>query len=197
MNHSNLRSTLDAMNFQNWEVSSLSPTRIARYFNWNTMHFDKNFFFAIFTFIVSRLSSYSTRGLDRAMFLYIFIRKTRLKSVRDSITFVHIQKFYKICKRYCSIQASSTKRILTIHGYNAALFLMNLLINETNSLASNEILLRICLNSRVQFFNCSCSAAQIELLKLMTLFGRFMNISLVLLGRFSKKFQLREHLKRI
>ena len=35
-------------------------------------------------------------SLDRALFLYIFIREVRLNGVRISITIVHIRKFYKM-----------------------------------------------------------------------------------------------------
>ena len=36
------------------------------------------------------------KSLDRALFLYIFIRKVRSNGVRASITIVHIRKFYKM-----------------------------------------------------------------------------------------------------
>ena len=36
------------------------------------------------------------KRLDRALFLYIFIRKVRSSGVRGSITIVHIRKFYKM-----------------------------------------------------------------------------------------------------
>ena len=36
------------------------------------------------------------KSLDRAIFLYNFIRKVRLSGVRASIAIVHIRKFYKI-----------------------------------------------------------------------------------------------------
>ena len=35
-------------------------------------------------------------SLDRALFLYIFIRKVRLNGVRTSITIVDFRKFYKM-----------------------------------------------------------------------------------------------------
>ena len=35
-------------------------------------------------------------SLDRAIFLYIFMREVRLNGVRASITTVHIRKFYKM-----------------------------------------------------------------------------------------------------
>ena len=35
------------------------------------------------------------KSLDRAIFLYNFIREVRLSGVRASITIVHIRKFYK------------------------------------------------------------------------------------------------------
>ena len=51
-----------------------------------------------------RLSSLSTidllaileKSLDRAIFLYNFIREVRLNGVRASIAIVHIRKFYKM-----------------------------------------------------------------------------------------------------
>ena len=36
------------------------------------------------------------KSLDRALFLYIFIREVRSSGVRASITIVHIRKFYKM-----------------------------------------------------------------------------------------------------
>ena len=36
------------------------------------------------------------KSLDRATFLYIFVREVRLNGVRASIAIVHIRKFYKI-----------------------------------------------------------------------------------------------------
>ena len=36
------------------------------------------------------------KSLDRALFLYNFIREVRLSGVRASIAIVHIRKFYKI-----------------------------------------------------------------------------------------------------
>ena len=36
------------------------------------------------------------KSLDRATFLYIFMRKLRLNGVRASITIVHVRKFYKL-----------------------------------------------------------------------------------------------------
>ena len=36
------------------------------------------------------------KSLDRALFLYIFIREARSSGVRASITFVHVRKFYKM-----------------------------------------------------------------------------------------------------
>ena len=36
------------------------------------------------------------KSLDRALSLYIFIRKVRLSGVRSSITIVHIRKFHKM-----------------------------------------------------------------------------------------------------
>ena len=36
------------------------------------------------------------KSLDRAIFLYIFIREVRLNGVRASIAIVHIRKFYKM-----------------------------------------------------------------------------------------------------
>ena len=35
------------------------------------------------------------KGLDRALFLYIFMHEIRLSGVRASITVVYIRKFYK------------------------------------------------------------------------------------------------------
>ena len=39
------------------------------------------------------------KSLDRALFLYIFIREVRSSGVRASITIVHIRKFYKMQKK--------------------------------------------------------------------------------------------------
>ena len=36
------------------------------------------------------------KSLDRALFLYIFIREVRSSGVKASITIVHIRKFYKM-----------------------------------------------------------------------------------------------------
>ena len=36
------------------------------------------------------------KSLDRAIFLYIFIREVRLNGVRASIAIVHIRKFYEM-----------------------------------------------------------------------------------------------------
>ena len=36
------------------------------------------------------------KGLDRALFLHIFIHEIRSSGVRASITIVHIRKFYKM-----------------------------------------------------------------------------------------------------
>ena len=36
------------------------------------------------------------KSLDRAIFLYILMRKVRLNGVGASITIVHIRKFYKL-----------------------------------------------------------------------------------------------------
>ena len=36
------------------------------------------------------------KSLDRALFLYNFIRKVRSSGVRDSITIMHIRKFLKL-----------------------------------------------------------------------------------------------------
>ena len=45
---------------------------------------------------ISRPFSYSGKSLDRALFLYIFIRKVRSSGVRASIAIVDIRKFYKM-----------------------------------------------------------------------------------------------------
>ena len=42
------------------------------------------------------LSATPQKSLDRALFLYIFIRGVRLSGIRASITIVHIRKFYKL-----------------------------------------------------------------------------------------------------
>ena len=50
----------------------------------------KGFAFAIDLLAILR------KSLDRATFLYIFIREVRLNGVRASIAIVHIRKFYEI-----------------------------------------------------------------------------------------------------
>ena len=42
------------------------------------------------------------KSLDRAIFLYIFMRKVRLNGVGASITIVHIRKFYKLYSTNCN-----------------------------------------------------------------------------------------------
>ena len=42
------------------------------------------------------LSAILRKGLDRAIFLYIFIREVRLSGVRASIAIMHIPKFFKV-----------------------------------------------------------------------------------------------------
>ena len=42
------------------------------------------------------LSAIQEKSLDRALFLYIFIREVRSSGVRSSITIVHMRKFYKV-----------------------------------------------------------------------------------------------------
>ena len=44
------------------------------------------------------------KSLDRALFLYIFIREARSSGVRASIAIVHIRKFYKMHKKNRSIR---------------------------------------------------------------------------------------------
>ena len=45
---------------------------------------------------MNRPFSYSTKSLDRALFLYNFIREVRSSGVRGSITIMQIRKFFKV-----------------------------------------------------------------------------------------------------
>ena len=62
--------------------------------NSNAMHFGKKFLAAILSVI--DLLAILRKSLDRALFLYNFIREVRSSGVRGSITIMHIRKFFKL-----------------------------------------------------------------------------------------------------
>ena len=109
---------------------------------------ESRFFFGSLNRFLIDLLAILKKSLDRALFLYIFIREVRSSGVRGSITIVHIRKFYKslqniirlrfffrIAKRsikWLLLQIQACKVLKEVLVYNIHLAHINTVFNTRN-----------------------------------------------------------------
>ena len=88
------------------------------------------------------------KSLDRALFLYSFIRDVRSSGVRASITIVHIRKFYQMQQSIVRLRfflRIAKRSIPNTAGLAGLAGLLNLLLQKAEGLADfGEILDFIC-----------------------------------------------------